>query len=109
MSDETEKKRPKARDGAELATTPCSAGFDGAFHAEVEATMKSNGWDYPYTLGFCHGKDDAINSRESEFRVPRGACDDFEKGYHKGYDEYYHPMREVWDDPAWNGEYPDAD
>lgn len=63
--------------------------FDGIFHSDVNDIMLSNGWEYAYALGFAHGKDDVKKGRESEFRMSKAGCDDFEKGYHRGYSESF--------------------
>ena len=52
-------------------------------HESVQATMQSMGWEYPYALGYVHGKDDLENGRKRD--IPTTETDDFALGYHKGY------------------------
>lgn len=54
-----------------------------SFHDELNATMSSNDWPYPYALGYIHGKDDRLNNRPRD--VTTSDKDDFAKGYSLGY------------------------
>jgi ribosomal protein L18 len=53
---------------------------------EITEIMKSNNWEYAYSVGYYHGKKDAENNIQSQ-GVKRSEKTDFAWGYVQGYGE----------------------